>query len=90
MDLCDNNISTVNIIYVGCRLCEYACIMNLQPWKLNNFLKQTMRQNNIKNTCNNKPEKAHPLEEFKRYPVNKLIRQLGLTEFDESRLLKIK
>ena len=89
--LCDNNISTVNAyLCCGCRLCEYACIMNLQPWKLNNFLKQTMRQNNIKNTCNNKPEKAHPFREFKRYPVNKLIRQLGLTEFDRKSPLEDK
>ncbi|WP_455542168.1 SLBB domain-containing protein [Intestinibacter sp.] len=82
--LCDNTISTVNAyLCCGCRLCEYACIMNLQPWKLNNLLKQTMKQNNVKNTCNNKPEKAHPFREFKRYPVNKLIRQLRLTEFDK-------
>lgn len=89
--LCDNTISTVNAyLCCGCRLCEYACIMNLQPWKLNNLLKQTMKQNNIKNTCNNKPEKAHPFREFKRYPVSKLIRQLGLAQFDKKSPLEDK
>lgn len=89
--LCDNTISTVNAyLCCGCRLCEYACIMNLQPWKLNNLLKQTMKQNNIKNTCNNKPEKAHPFREFKRYPVSKLIRQLGLAKFDKKSPLEDK
>lgn len=81
--VCDTEISTVNAyLCCGCRLCEYACVMNLQPWKLNNLLKQTMKSNNIKNTCNNKPEKAHPFRSLKRYPVNKLIRKLGLAEFD--------
>lgn len=89
--LCDNTISTVNAyLCCGCRLCEYACVMNLQPWKLNNLLKQTMKQNNIKNTCNNKPKKAHPFRELKKYPVSKLIRQLGLVKFDKKSPLEDK
>lgn len=83
--LCDNKITPVNAyLCCGCRLCEYACIMNLQPWKLHNLLKDTMKENGIKNSCNNQPEKAHPFRDLKRYPVNKLIRKLGLMEYDKN------
>lgn len=83
--ICDNKITPVNAyLCCGCRLCEYACIMDLQPWKLHNLLKNTMKNNGIKNTCNNQPEKAHPFRHLKRYPVNKLIRKLGLVEHDKN------
>ena len=83
--ICDNKTTPVNAyLCCECRLCEYACIMDLQPWKLHNLLKKTMKTNGIKNTCHNQPQKAHPFRELKRYPVNKLIRKLGLIEYDKS------
>lgn len=82
--LCDNKITPINAyLCCGCRLCEYACIMNLQPWKLHNLLKTTMKESGVKNSCNNKPQNAHPFREIKKYPVSKLIRKLGLVEYDQ-------
>jgi len=66
----------------GCRLCEYACVMGLQPWKLNNSLKEALDAQGQKNNLHNKPEKTDPFREFLRYPVNKLIMQLGLVAYD--------
>ncbi len=65
-----------------CRLCQYACVMDLQPWKMNHQLKGILMQNGIRNTLNNAPEKVHPMREYRKYPVPKLVRQLGLTKYD--------
>lgn len=82
--ICDKNISpTTAFLCCECRLCEYACIMNLQPWKLHLNLKKQMSAKGIKND-NNREGKSHPFREYKRYPVNKLIAKLGLTKYDEN------
>lgn len=64
-----------------CRLCEYACIMGLQPWRLNRELKQRLKNAGIKNLCHNIPEKANDFREYRKYPTDKLVRQLGLAEY---------
>ena len=64
-----------------CRLCEYACIMDLQPWRLNRELKQRLKNAGVKNPCHNTPEKANDFREYRKYPTDKLVRQLGLAEY---------
>ncbi|MGL5313490.1 MAG: 4Fe-4S dicluster domain-containing protein [Peptostreptococcaceae bacterium] len=81
--ICDKNTSpTTAFLCCECRLCEYACVMDLQPWKLHSNLKKQMGENGIKND-NNSQGKPNPFREYKRYPVNKLIAKLGLTRYDE-------
>ena len=81
--LCDPEQTPMNAyLCVGCRLCEYACVMGLQPWKLNNNMKNILAGKGIRNSLNNKPEQAAPFRDFKRYPVHKLIHQLGLSAYD--------
>ncbi len=80
---CDSKTSTENaFLCCECRLCEYACVMNLQPWKLNATLKGQMAKAGVRNTLNNKPERCAPFREYKKFPVNKLISMLGLAAFD--------
>lgn len=64
-----------------CRLCEYACVMGLQPWKLNSELKRRLKEAGVKNACHNKPEKPRAFRDYRKYPTGKLIRQLGLAEY---------
>jgi Na+-translocating ferredoxin:NAD+ oxidoreductase RnfC subunit len=64
-----------------CRLCEYACIMGLQPWRLNRELKQRLKNAGIKNPCHKAPEKAPNFREYRKYPTGKLVRQLGLAAY---------
>ena len=66
----------------GCRLCEYACVMGLQPWKLNTMLKGNLGAKGIRNSLHDKPEHAAQFREYKRYPVHKLINQLGISSYD--------
>ena len=86
--ICDNNTSpTTAFLCCECRLCEYACVMDLQPWKLHSSLKKQMSSSNIKND-NNAQGKAHPFREYRKYPVSKLIAKLGLTKYDVSADIK--
>lgn len=81
--LCDEKETPMNAyLCCGCRLCEYACVMGLQPWKLNGNLKGILGKNGIRNNLNAKPEHPAPFRETKRYPVHKLIGQLGLRDYD--------
>ena len=81
--LCDPEQTPMNAyLCVGCRLCEYACVMGLQPWKLNASMKNILAGQGIRSSLNNKPERAAPYRDFKRYPVHKLIHQLGLAPYD--------
>ncbi len=81
--MCDEKQTPMNAyLCVGCRLCEYACVMGLQPWKLNNNLKAVLGKQGIRNSLNNKPEHADPFRKVKMYPVHKLVQQLGLKSYD--------
>ncbi|MEH2944581.1 4Fe-4S dicluster domain-containing protein [Lachnospiraceae bacterium KK002] len=81
--MCDPAQTPMNAyLCCGCRLCEYACVMGLQPWKLNGNLKGILGEQGIRNSLNNKPEHGAPFREYKRYPVHKLIHQLGLASYD--------
>jgi len=80
---CEEDLSaTTAYLCCECRLCQYACIMDLQPWKLHQMLKEEFISKGIKNNNNNKPEKVQEFREYKKYPVNKLIRQLGIKEYE--------
>lgn len=81
--LCDERDTPMNAyLCCGCRLCEYACVMQLQPWKLNESLKKTLGKNGIRNELKAQPDEMNPFREAKRYPVRKLITQLGLDAYD--------
>jgi Na+-translocating ferredoxin:NAD+ oxidoreductase RnfC subunit len=81
--MCDADASlTMANICVECRLCQYACVQDLQPWKLHGKLKRELKSKGIKNDYTAQPESVHPFREYKKYPVAKLVRQLGLTEYD--------
>jgi Na+-translocating ferredoxin:NAD+ oxidoreductase RnfC subunit len=64
-----------------CRICEYACVMQLQPWKLNRELKARLKAAGIKNPHHNAPEKVNQFRQYRLYPTDKLVRQLGLSAF---------
>lgn len=80
---CDSNaLATEAFLCCDCTLCQYACVMDLQPWKLHGELKKQLSQLGIKNPNNRKPEKAHPTREYRKFPVPKLIARLGITKYD--------
>jgi len=82
--ICDSNTTAVHaFLCCGCRLCEYACVQDLQPWKMNGILKSELLNQGIRNNLNLQPDKAAMFREYKKYPVNKLISKLGLAKYDK-------
>ncbi len=81
---CENDASSTEaFLCCECGLCEVACIMGLQPWKLNTYLKTTLSQNGIKNPNNKQPVNVSSFREYKKYPVKKLISRLELTKYNK-------
>lgn len=81
--ICDNSSDiTEAFLCCECGLCEQACIMGLQPWKLHNELKRKLAANGIKNPRHNAPEAAHPFREYRKFPISRLVRRLGLNAYD--------
>jgi Na+-translocating ferredoxin:NAD+ oxidoreductase RnfC subunit len=65
-----------------CALCELGCVMGLQPWKLHQELKRRLGGLGIKNPHREAPKSARKFREFKLFPVQKLIRRVGMTAYD--------
>ncbi|MGL4208099.1 MAG: 4Fe-4S dicluster domain-containing protein, partial [Candidatus Adiutrix sp.] len=65
-----------------CGLCEIACIMSLQPWKLNQELKKRMAALGIKNPHHTLPPAVNPFRAYRQYPIPKLVQRLGLAPYD--------
>lgn len=76
------SLVTTAFLCCECRLCEYACVMDLQPWKVNKTIKAELSKNNIRNPHNKSDLKADEFRQFKRYPVGKLIMRLGIDKYD--------
>lgn len=73
---------TTAFLCCDCGLCQYACVHDLQPWKINQALKAQMSQNGIKNPHHETPESAIPFAETHRFDVHRLISRLNLDRYD--------
>jgi Na+-translocating ferredoxin:NAD+ oxidoreductase RnfC subunit len=73
-----------------CALCEQACIMGLQPWKLNKFFKAELSKNGIKNPNNRAPENADEFRAYRKFPVERLKQRLDIKKYESDSLLEEK
>lgn len=73
--------ATAAFLCCECGLCEIACIMSLQPWKLNQELKKRMGALGIKNPHQAKPGSVNTFRAVRQFPIPKLIQKLGLAKF---------
>ena len=64
-----------------CGMCEVACVMGLQPWRLNRELKGRMASAGIKNPHANRPAAAHPFRELRTFSAARLLHRLGLAPY---------
>ncbi|QZY54131.1 4Fe-4S dicluster domain-containing protein [Crassaminicella profunda] len=80
---CDVNTKATDAFLCSeCGLCERVCIMGLQPWKLNKFLKAQLSGKGIKNPNKNTPKDTNLFREYRKFPVNKLKSRLGIEKYD--------
>lgn len=73
---------TTALLCCECRLCEYVCNMQLQPWRVNKLIKEELKSLNIKKYHDNKDLQVDSFKELKKFPVKKLIRRLGISKYD--------
>ncbi len=74
--------ATAAFLCCECGLCEIACIMSLQPWKLNQELKKRLAAIGLKNPLHQAPAGVNPFRPYRQYPIPKLIHRLGLSAFE--------
>ena len=80
---CDTSTQATNaFLCCECGLCQYACVMDLQPWKFNAMLKREFGSKGIKNPHHLVPTSAVPFREGKQFNVYRLVSRLGLTKYD--------
>jgi Na+-translocating ferredoxin:NAD+ oxidoreductase RnfC subunit len=65
-----------------CGLCELACVMGLQPWRLNRELKKRLGDMGVKNPHRAEPAAVNPFRAWRGYPIPKLVRLTGLSEYE--------
>ncbi|MGV8907137.1 MAG: 4Fe-4S dicluster domain-containing protein [Acetobacterium sp.] len=80
---CDSTTQATNaFLCCECGLCQYACVMDLQPWKFNAMLKRELGSNGIKNPHHKTPTEVERFRAIKQFDVYRLIARLGLTDYD--------
>ncbi|MDR1297616.1 MAG: 4Fe-4S dicluster domain-containing protein [Deltaproteobacteria bacterium] len=66
-----------------CGLCEQACVMGLQPWRLNHELKGELGPAVSKSFQRQTPASVNRFRSMRRYPIPKLVQRLGLSQFEK-------
>lgn len=80
---CDTSVSaTTAFLCCECRLCQYACVMDLQPWKLHSSLKKQLSSHGVRYSTDKNQSPVNEFREYKKYPVKKLVNQLELGKYD--------
>jgi Na+-translocating ferredoxin:NAD+ oxidoreductase RnfC subunit len=65
-----------------CGVCDlYACPMGLSPRRVNQALKKELRDKGLRNPYKDIQKKVHPWREFRRVPVTRLLKRLGLENY---------
>jgi Na+-translocating ferredoxin:NAD+ oxidoreductase RnfC subunit len=65
-----------------CGLCEQACVMGLQPWRLNHELKTRLGPAVAKEFKKAAPKATNSFRELRRYPIPRLVQKLGLSDYE--------
>lgn len=87
--MCSSNDSITSAFLCSeCGACEIACVMGLQPFKLNILLKSQLSCNGIKNPHKNHPEDARPFRENKKMSIGSILARSRLSEYDVPAPLK--
>ncbi|MDR2442191.1 MAG: SLBB domain-containing protein [Deltaproteobacteria bacterium] len=66
-----------------CGLCEQACVMGLQPWRLNHELKGRLGPKVANALVKLTPDEVNRFRELRRYPIPRLVQKLGLAQYED-------
>ncbi|MTI59033.1 MAG: electron transport complex protein RnfC [Firmicutes bacterium] len=81
----DSDLITQAVLCCECGACDtWGCPMGLSPRTINMQLKEELAKNNYKNTHNRSIEQTHSMREYRKIPVKRLIKRLGIADYDQS------
>jgi len=78
-------IITAAVLCCECRLCEaYACPLELSPMAYYQEIKRQLAAQGWENVIHKRSDLTpHPMREYRRVPMERLVARLGLTEYEE-------
>jgi RnfABCDGE-type electron transport complex C subunit len=78
-------IVTAAVLCCECRLCEaYACPLELSPMAYYKEIKRQLAVQGWENVVHKRSDLTpHPMREYRRVPMERLVARLGLTEYEE-------
>ncbi len=78
-------IITAAVLCCECRLCEaYACPLGLSPMAYYQEIKRQLAAQGWENVVHKRADLTpHPMREYRRVPVERLVARLGLSEYQE-------
>jgi Na+-translocating ferredoxin:NAD+ oxidoreductase RnfC subunit len=78
-------IITAAVLCCECRLCEaYACPLGLSPMAYYKEIKRQLAAQGWKNVIHKRSDLTpHPMREYRRVPMERLVARLGLSEYEE-------
>jgi RnfABCDGE-type electron transport complex C subunit len=78
-------IITAAVLCCECRLCEaYACPLELSPMAYYKEIKRQLAAQGWENVIHKRSDLTpHPMREYRRVPMERLVARLGLTEYEK-------
>ena len=78
-------VVTAAVLCCECRLCEaYACPLELSPMAYYKEIKRQLAAQGWENVVHKRSDLTpHPMREYRRVPMERLVARLGLTEYEE-------
>ncbi|MEW6556634.1 MAG: SLBB domain-containing protein [Elusimicrobiota bacterium] len=66
-----------------CGLCDWVCPGKLLPRKINQTIKQKLIKDGQKNPYKKMPSEVHPMREYRRVPLHRILGRLDLIQYDK-------
>jgi Na+-translocating ferredoxin:NAD+ oxidoreductase RnfC subunit len=78
-------VITAAVLCCECRVCEaYACPLELSPMAYYKEIKRQLAAQGWENVVHKRSDLTpHPMREYRRVPMERLVARLGLTEYEE-------
>ncbi len=73
---------TMAFMCCECGLCDWICPVKLLPRRINQETKKLLISKGIKSPHKNIPEEAHPMREYRKVPIDRILGRLDLLEYD--------
>ena len=73
---------TMAFMCCECGLCDWICPVKLLPRRVNQETKQKLFQQEIKNPHKKTPENVHPMRQYRKVPMERILGRLDLVDYD--------